>query len=75
MRNQFVRRRFGYSTLRSQRGELVKLSGFGSFLVRNKGHRVGRNPKTGKEVPISPRRVMVFKPSAILKQRINSNGE
>ena len=44
---------------------------FGSFVVRKKGQRIGRNPKTGKEVPISPRRVMVFKPSAILKQRIN----
>ena len=54
------------------RGEPVKLSSFGSFVVRKKGQRVGRNPKTGKEVPISPRRVMVFKPSAILKQRINS---
>jgi integration host factor subunit alpha len=40
--------------------------------VRKKGQRIGRNPKTGTEVPISPRRVMVFKPSAILKQRINS---
>jgi len=43
-----------------------------SFVVRKKGQRIGRNPKTGKEVPISPRRVMVFKPSAILKQRINN---
>src|SRR3954464_11094705 len=58
-----------------ERGETVKLSSFGSFVVRKKGQRVGRNPKTGKEVPISPRRVMVFKPSAILKHRINSNGE
>ena len=49
----------------------MKLSSFGSFVVRKKGQRIGRNPKTGKEVPISPRRVMVFKPSAILKQRIN----
>jgi integration host factor subunit alpha len=56
-----------------ERGETVKLSSFGSFVVRKKGQRVGRNPKTGKEVPISPRRVMVFKPSAILKQRINSD--
>jgi integration host factor subunit alpha len=55
------------------KGETVKLSSFGSFVVRKKGQRVGRNPKTGKEVPISPRRVMVFKPSAILKQRINSD--
>src|ERR1700749_4045386 len=54
-----------------EKGETVKLSSFGSFVVRKKGQRIGRNPKTGKEVPISPRRVMVFKPSAILKQRIN----
>jgi integration host factor subunit alpha len=54
------------------RGESVKLSSFGSFVVRKKGERVGRNPKTGEEVPISPRRVMVFKPSNVLKQRINS---
>ena len=54
-----------------ERGETVKLSSFGSFVVR-KGQRIGRNPKTGKEVRISPRRVMVFKPSAILKQRINA---
>jgi integration host factor subunit alpha len=53
------------------RGESVKLSSFGSFIVRSKGERVGRNPKTGQEVPISPRRVMVFKPSNVLKQRIN----
>jgi integration host factor subunit alpha len=58
-----------------ERGETVKLSSFGSFVVRQKGQRIGRNPKTGKEVPISPRRVMVFKPSAILKQRINTNGQ
>jgi integration host factor subunit alpha len=54
------------------RGESVKLSSFGSFIVRSKGERVGRNPKTGQEVPISPRRVMVFKPSNVLKQRINT---
>jgi integration host factor subunit alpha len=53
------------------RGEAVKLSSFGSFLVRAKGERIGRNPKTGEEVPISPRRVMVFKPSNVLKQKIN----
>lgn len=53
------------------RGENVKLSSFGSFIVRTKGQRIGRNPKTGQEVPIEPRRVMVFKPSNILKQRIN----
>lgn len=55
------------------RGEQVKLSSFGSFGIRQKGQRIGRNPKTGKEVPISPRRVMVFKPSAILKQKINGD--
>jgi integration host factor subunit alpha len=54
-----------------QRGELVKLSAFGSFVVRKKGPRVGRNPKTGEETPISPRRVVVFKPSDVLRQRIN----
>jgi integration host factor subunit alpha len=53
------------------RGETVKLSSFGSFVVRSKGQRIGRNPKTGVEVPILPRRVMVFKPSNVLKARIN----
>ena len=52
-------------------GQTVKLSSFGSFVVRDKGERIGRNPKTGIEVPIEPRRVMVFKPSNILKARIN----
>ena len=52
-------------------GEPVKLSSFGSFIVRPKGERVGRNPKTGEEVPISPRRVLVFKASNVLKQKIN----
>jgi integration host factor subunit alpha len=55
-----------------ERGETVKLSSFGLFAVRKKGQRMGRNPKTGREVPISPRRVMVFKPSGILKRRINA---
>jgi len=53
-------------------GESVKLSSFGSFGIRSKGERVGRNPKTGEEVPITPRRVLVFKPSNIMKDRINS---
>jgi integration host factor subunit alpha len=52
-------------------GESVKLSSFGRFVVRSKSKRVGRNPKTGVEVPITPRRVMVFKPSNVLKARIN----
>jgi integration host factor subunit alpha len=58
-------------TDRLEIGETVKLSSFGSFVVRSMGARMGRNPKTGKEVPIAPRRVMVFKPSAILKQRLS----
>ena len=53
-----------------ERGETVKLSSFGTFVIREKGSRVGRNPKTGKEVPIPPCRVMVFKPSDILKERM-----
>ena len=53
------------------RGETVKLSSFGSFSVREKGQRMGRNPKTGDEVPILPRRVLVFRPSHVLKKSIN----
>ena len=53
------------------KGEGVKLSSFGSFGVRDKGQRVGRNPKTGEEVPITPRRVLVFRASTIMKSRIN----
>jgi integration host factor subunit alpha len=53
------------------RGESVKISSFGSFSIRSKGQRVGRNPKTGEEVPILPRRVLVFRPSQLLKSRIN----
>jgi integration host factor subunit alpha len=52
-------------------GDAVKLSSFGSFGIRQKGERVGRNPKTGEEVPITPRRVLVFRPSNIMKDRIN----
>ena len=52
-------------------GETVKVSSFGSFYVREKGQRVGRNPKTGEEAPILPRRVLVFRPSHVLKDRIN----
>src|SRR4026208_579054 len=55
-----------------ERGETVKLSSFGSFVVRKKGGVIGGNPKTGNEAPVSPRRVMVSNPSAILKQRINN---
>ena len=53
-------------------GDPVKLSSFGSFGLRQKGQRIGRNPKTGKEVPITPRRVLVFRPSNIMKDKINA---
>ena len=52
-------------------GEEVKISSFGNFSVRGKRQRIGRNPKTGVEVPITPRRVMVFKASHVLKDKIN----
>lgn len=52
-------------------GENVKISGFGTFLLREKAERVGRNPKTGVEVPITPRRVMTFRASQMLKERIS----
>ncbi len=52
-------------------GESVKISVFGTFSVRQKGRRVGRNPKTGTEVPIQPRRVLVFRPSQMMKAHVN----
>ncbi|MEE9346657.1 MAG: integration host factor subunit alpha [Robiginitomaculum sp.] len=54
------------------RGEVVKLAGFGTFSLRDKKQRIGRNPKTGKEAPIAPRRVLIFKPSTVLKDRVSS---
>ena len=60
------------------KSETVKLHGFGNFIVRSKGERVGRNPRTGVEVRIDSRRVVVFKPSNVLKTHINgeaSDGE
>ncbi|WP_137389340.1 integration host factor subunit alpha [Rhodoligotrophos defluvii] len=54
------------------KGDTVMLSSFGTFMVRNKARRVGRNPKTREEVPISPRRVLVFRPSHVLKDSINA---
>jgi len=53
------------------KGETVKISSFGSFGVRSKGERIGRNPKTGEEVPIEPRRVLIFRASHVLKDQIN----
>jgi len=52
------------------RGEQVKISSFGTFGVRDKIARVGRNPKTGEEVPITPRRVLTFRPSHLMKERV-----
>ena len=57
------------------RGETVKISSFGSFWVRQKGQRIGRNPKTGEEVPILPRKVLVFRPSHVLKNKINEGAK
>lgn len=54
-------------------GDVVKISSFGSFSVRQKGERIGRNPKTGEEVPILPRRVLVFRASNVLKSHINKS--
>ena len=51
-------------------GESVKISSFGTFSIRDKSQRVGRNPKTGEEVPILPRRVMTFRPSHLMKDRV-----
>ncbi len=52
------------------KGQNVKLSGFGSFVLRDKGGRIGRNPKTGVEVPIAPRRVLTFRASQAMRERI-----
>lgn len=55
-----------------EEGQSVKISSFGSFSVRSKNERIGRNPKTGTEVPIKPRRVISFRPSHILRGRVNT---
>jgi integration host factor subunit alpha len=54
-----------------ERGEKIKISGFGNFIVRTKKERVGRNPQTGTEIKIAPRKVLTFKPSQVLKNSIN----
>jgi integration host factor subunit alpha len=56
-------------------GESVKISSFGTFSVRSKSARIGRNPKTGEEVPIEPRRVLTFRPSHIMKERVDSGNK
>ncbi len=55
------------------RGETVKLAGFGTFSLRDKKQRIGRNPKTGEAVPITPRRVLVFKASQVMRERVDSS--
>lgn len=56
-----------------ENGENVKISGFGTFVLRDKNERIGRNPKTGIEVPITPRRVLTFRPSQSLRDRVSGN--
>ncbi len=67
---QMVEAILDYMTDAMENGENVKISGFGTFLLRDKGERIGRNPKTGIEVPITPRRVLTFRASQMLKDRI-----
>jgi integration host factor subunit alpha len=69
----FVERILDEVALTLENGETVKISSFGTFSVRDKKLRMGRNPKTGEEVPILPRKVLVFRPSQVLKNRINQN--
>ena len=57
------------------KGEQVKISSFGTFSIRDKSARVGRNPKTGQEVPIHPRRVLTFRPSHLMKERVASGNK
>jgi integration host factor subunit alpha len=71
---QMVELVLDHMTSALERGENVKISGFGTFLLRDKGERVGRNPKTGVEVPITPRRVLTFRASQIMKERIMASG-
>lgn len=59
-----------HMTLALAKGENVKISGFGSFLLRDKGERIGRNPKTGIEVPIAPRRVLTFRASQMMRAQL-----
>ena len=56
-------------------GEQVKISSFGTFSTRQKNARIGRNPKTGEEVPIAPRRVLTFRPSHLMKERVDTGNK
>ncbi|MBI4126089.1 MAG: integration host factor subunit alpha [Deltaproteobacteria bacterium] len=58
-----------------ERGEKIKISGFGNFVVRQKRPRIGRNPQTGEEIEISARRVLTFRPSQVLKSALNGDRE
>ena len=58
-----------------ERGDKIKISGFGNFQVRHKNARVGRNPQTGEEIKISERRVLTFRPSQVLKSALNGAAE
>lgn len=69
---EYVERILEEVTRALERGETVKISSFGTFSVRQKKLRMGRNPKTGEEVPITPRRVVTFRASHVLKDQINS---
>ena len=57
-----------------ERGEKIKISGFGNFVVRQKRPRIGRNPQTGQEIEITARRVLTFRPSQVLKSALNKEG-
>jgi len=72
--SRMVEQVLGYMSDALERGENVKISGFGSFVLRDKGERVGRNPKTGVEVPIAPRRVLTFRASHMMRDRIVKAG-
>lgn len=65
----------GYMAEALVSGENVKISSFGTFSIRDKNARIGRNPKTGEEVPIEPRRVLTFRPSHLMKERVDSGNK
>ncbi|MEO0990498.1 MAG: integration host factor subunit alpha [Pseudomonadota bacterium] len=68
--SELVESVLGYMSEALANGETVKISSFGTFSVRDKAARVGRNPKTGEEVPINPRRVLTFRPSHLMRDRV-----
>ena len=66
---------FGLIKSTLENGETIKIAGFGNFVVQNKAMRRGRNPQTGEAIEISPRKILTFKPSEILKDAMNRGGE